>query len=101
MRKKKHERKNKMSKTPLFDAVIKCGESLIDRTESEMERMAQEPDNKGFMQMFKVLAEVGSIILGPNDIEVIRMKELANNPDLLTEMENNPEAVEEFKKECF
>lgn len=90
-----------MSKTPLFDAVIKCGESLVGRTEDEMERLSQEPDNKGCVQMFKVLAEVGSVILGQNDAEVMRMKELANNPDLLTEMENNPEAVEEFKKECF
>lgn len=74
---------------------------IFDRTDSDMERMSQEPDNKGFMQMFKVVAEVGSIILGPNDAEVIRMRELANNPDLLTEMENNPEAVENFKNDCF
>jgi hypothetical protein len=90
-----------MSKTPLFDAVVKCGESLVGRTESEMERMSQESDNKVFIQMFKVLTEVGSIVLGPNDAEVIQMRELASNPDLLTEMDNNPEAVESFKNDCF
>jgi hypothetical protein len=64
-------------------------------------RATPGPDNKVLIQMFKVLAEIGSIVLGPNNAEVVRVREWASNPDLLTEMDNNPEAVENFKNDCF